>query len=307
MPLAILNGFGRSLGDSLIGLQALAVAQHCAAMDVPLLVRRRHGRAMVDQLYDLVDFAEILIVPDNEPDHAPPGFNDVIDIRDFAFDPAFRGTAMIDFFLTRLGVNPTTIPTAAKRNSWLQTRVRAQKPPGLPAQYALVCPGSSMPLRDMPANLHDLVLRDIAHAGLSVVTQGISPRQDVIGVSAMDRIDHLCGLVANATCIVSTDTAMVHLADAFDIPCLAVFTTHRPEWRVRDYPNCTPLHLPPSGLPDALEFARDAADEALVALAWQDGAGTIHDQLIAFLAVLPTRDAGERHDAEGACPLGASA
>ena len=65
----------------------------------------------------------------------------------------------------------------------------------------------------------------------------------------------------------STDTAMVHLADAFDVPCLAFFPTHRPEWRVRDYPKCRPVALR-SALPLGIEFARSPADEVLVRAAW---------------------------------------
>ena len=68
--------------------------------------------------------------------------------------------------------------------------------------------------------------------------------------------------------MVSADTAMPHLADAYHVPCLTFFTTHRPEWRVRDYPNVRAVHLPVQGLPGALEFARDTGDEAAARLAW---------------------------------------
>jgi hypothetical protein len=59
----------------------------------------------------------------------------------------------------------------------------------------------------------------------------------------------------------------VHLADAFDVPCLAFFPTHRPEWRVRDYPRCVPIALR-SALPQGIEFARGAGDHALARRAW---------------------------------------
>jgi hypothetical protein len=77
----------------------------------------------------------------------------------------------------------------------------------------------------------------------------------------------LCGLVASAGLIVSTDTAMVHLADAFSVPCRAFFTTHQPEWRVRDYPLCRVVHLP-AALPAALEFARGDDDRRAALAAW---------------------------------------
>ena len=104
----------------------------------------------------------------------------------------------------------------------------------------------------------------------------------VVGAGACTRIEDLCGLVAGACSIVSTDTAMVHLADAFDVPCLAVFTTHRPEWRVRDYPSCLSVHLPVPGFPPALEFARDDGDIAAAAQAWHDGLPVLLGALATF-------------------------
>lgn len=271
-PLAILNGFGRSLGDSLIGLQALRVAQTTANMPIPLLVRRQYGRPLVDQLYTYAaDFAEVRVMADDEADDAPAAFARVIDLRDFAFDADFRGVAMIDFFLARLGLDPGDVPACDKRNAWLSLRITPRRPAGLPDSYVLVCPGSSMPLRDMPAEVHDAVLQKLLAQGRKVVTQGISSIAGVITLASFDRIEDLCGLVAGASAIVSTDTAMVHLADAFDVPCLAVFTTHRPHWRVRDYPGCTAIHLPVAGFPDALEFARDDSDILKAAEAWQEG------------------------------------
>jgi hypothetical protein len=293
--LAIINGFGRSLGDSLIGLQALRVAQTLAGMPIPLLVRRHYGRPLVDQLYTFAaDFAEVQIVADNEADDAPAGFANVIDMRDFAFSPDFRGMAMIDFFLGRLGLDAHAIPSSEKRNQWLAPRIRPRRPAGLPDRYVLVCPSSSLPLRDMPPCVHAAIVERLLANGARVVTQGASPLTGVMALPAFTQIEDLCGLVAGAQAIVSTDTAMVHLADAFDVPCIAVFTTHRPEWRVRDYPACTAIHLPVAGIPDALEFARNDSDIACAVRTWQAGLPKILNALEAVgataTAASPRRD-----------------
>jgi Glycosyltransferase family 9 (heptosyltransferase) len=271
---AILNGFGRTLGDGIIGLQALHLAIRLGAIaPYPTLFRLGHLPSMVQSLYDAADFAAIRTLP---PSQATPAvsfegaedFDHVIDIRDFAFDPDFQRTSMVDFFLRRLGVDPHIVPACLRRNSWLAGRV-APPPPSRPHGYILVCPCSSTPLRNMPAEIHECILRHVA-AIAPVVTQGSVPsvlEDEVAHVPPCATLAELCALVRDACWVISTDTGMVHLADAFDVPCLAFFPTHRPEWRVRDYPRCVPIALR-SALPQGIEFARGVSDHALAHRAW---------------------------------------
>lgn len=264
-PVAILNGFGRTLGDGIIGLQALSVAiarGHIAP--APVLFRLPNLPPILRQLYAAAgDLASVKELPwdDEKPGPMPEAarrFRSVIDLRDFAFDQAFRGMAMIDYFLARLGLVPATVPAPEKRNSWLAARINPT-PPREPG-YILVCPTAAMELRCMPpAVTHRIVEYLTKHQPLPVLSQASLPLET--------SLPELCGLVAGATLIVSTDTAMVHLADAFSKPCLAFFPTHRPEWRVRDYPLCRAVHLP-SRLPEAIEFARNEADIAEAKAAW---------------------------------------
>jgi hypothetical protein len=264
---AILNGFGRSLGDSVIGLQALMLAVEAGAVArAPVLFRLPDLPAVIEELYlAACDLATVRRLPwaDEKPGSPPDvaeGFRRIIDLRDFAFDPRFRGVAMIDYFLLRLGLDPRRVPSARKRNTWLASRI-LPRPPALAPGYVLVCPAASMAIRSMPMPVHDAVVEWLtANVGRPVLTQAALPREKTLS--------GLCGLVATAGLVISTDTAMVHLADAFSVPCLAFFTTHRPEWRARDYPLCRAIHLPVSGLPPALEFARGASDCGAARAAW---------------------------------------
>jgi Glycosyltransferase family 9 (heptosyltransferase) len=271
----ILNGFGISLGDGIIGLQALRAAMEFGAIrgEVVLARHATPAKPLVPQLYDLArDFASN--VPMTE---AAARFDSesgkVIDIRDFALDPGFARTSMVDFFLARLGLDPGAVPPALKRNAWLAPRAKPLPEPPGPAGYVLVCPKASIPLRDMPEAVHAALLARLARRGVSpVLTQGPAS-SDALPAAPCGTLLELCALVAAARCVISTDTATVHLADAFGVPCLAFFTTHRPEWRMRDYPRCQAVHLPPPTLPESLEFARSAADFAAAEAAWfPDGA-----------------------------------
>ena len=242
-----------------------------------MLVRPPADRPLLDDIYRLAeDFAEIV--------SDPPAEARVIDLRDFAFDPTFRGVSMIDYFLRRLGLDPAEVPTALKRNEWLAPRMAPLKAGALPVGTILVCPLASMALRDMPDDVHRRILRQLLRVQPhGVATQGAcQPDPRVIGVPRLESFAQLCALVASAAAVISTDTAIVHLADAFSIPCLGFFTTHRPEWRIRDYPLARGLYLPPLELPDALEFSRGTQDLASIAAAWRRGAEAIEAGVATF-------------------------
>jgi hypothetical protein len=259
---AILNGFGRTLGDGIIGLQALAAAIELGALSCPPALFRLPGLApMVEAPYAAAaDLAGVAVLPWAAATPAHPfggaaGYARVTDLRDFAFDPAFRGVAMIDYFLGRLGLDPAAVPPALRRNAWLRPRLA----PTIGARgYVLVCPRTNSPLRDMPDEVHAHLLAWLAGRAPALTQATLPPARGLA---------ELCGLVAGARLVVSADTAMVHLADAMAVPCLAFFTTHRPEWRVRDYPLCRAVDLA-AAVPAALEFARGAADIASCRAAW---------------------------------------
>jgi hypothetical protein len=261
---AILNGFGRCMGDVIIGLQALSVAHARGLVGERPTVFRLPGLGPVfDGIYAAAaDLVETRDLPweDATRERSFAGASDfdrVIDIRDFAFDPRFRQVAMIDYFLRNLGVDPASVLPAERRNAWLAPRLPLLRAAN---SQVLVCPISNSPLRNMPEAVHTRVVDWFSARGIPVLTQATLPR--------CDSLTELCDLIVGSRLVVSVDTGMVHLADALGVPCLAFFVSHRPVWRVRDYPLCIPVHLPAVGLPEALEFPRDDADVAAARAAW---------------------------------------
>lgn len=55
--------------------------------------------------------------------------------------------------------------------------------------------------------------------------------------------DHFASIISRVDGIVTVDTVTYHLADAFDIPTVALFTTIDPNLRVRYYPCVVPIML----------------------------------------------------------------
>ncbi|MCB8880569.1 hypothetical protein ACELLULO517_10020 [Acidisoma cellulosilytica] len=267
----VLNGFGISLGDGIIGLQALSIARAMGAVQGRVVLGRQEppAKPLVPQLYQrAANLAEIM------PMEIAPRDGRVIDIRDFAHDPGFACISMIDFFLGKLGIDPATVASDQKRNSWLAPRLGVLPVLDLPKAYVLLCPHASIALRDMPPEPQAALLRGLAARGFGpVVTQG-APMTGGIAAPFCETIEALAALVAGARAVVSTDTAILHLADAYSVPCLAFMTTHRPEWRVRDYPFCLPYRLPVTGVPESAEFVRSEEDLKAVHDAWfPDGPG----------------------------------
>jgi hypothetical protein len=237
-----------------------------------VLVRLPGLSPMVEALHRAFGRAEIRDLPwefaERAPRFAPAAaFARAIDIRDFAFDPDFLSLPMFDYFARALGLDPAAVPPAERRNAWLARRLAAAPTPWGPERI-LVCPRSAMALRSMPEAVHAALLEDLLRFG-PVATQGAIPPHLVGRVARAPEaasLGDLCALVAGAAWVVSTDTGMVHLADALERPCLAFFPTHDPVLRVRDYPLCRPVRLD-AGLPPG-EFARDARDVAQAHAAW---------------------------------------
>jgi len=269
---AILNGFGRQIGDGVIGLQALEVALSRGLLPrdpvlfrlpgLPPLVQALH-HAFGVEIRDLPWTAETPTTPFGPAD----GFARCIDIRDFAFDPDFLLLPMFDYFLRALGGDAADVPPAERRNAWLLRRLRPAPMPGL-GRHILVCPRAANPMRCMPGDFHAALLDALLEIG-PVMTQGEVPphlRGRVTTLPQVATLEELCGQVAAASWVVATDTGMVHLADAMERPCLAFFPTHDPELRVRDYPLCRAVRLE-CRLPRQ-EFARGPEDIAIAQAAW---------------------------------------
>ncbi|MBN3735386.1 ADP-heptose--LPS heptosyltransferase [Burkholderia sp. Tr-20390] len=242
----VINGMGVTLGDSVIGLTALAALRAAHPGLHFTLYRPACAPGYVEALYAL---AADSVAPSRAlpyPAGALPADAPCIDVGNHLYWPAFARLPMIDFFLDALGVEPASVPASAKRNRWL-----AQLPlPALPAQwqrpYVLFCATASTALRSVPPALQATIVEQLVQRyGLPVAGfwPVAHPAYVDVSADAAGGTARFMAWIKGASVLFAPDTAALHLADGFDVPTLACFTTIGPTLRVRDYPHCVPVAL----------------------------------------------------------------
>lgn len=242
----IINGMGVALGDSVIGLTAVAwlrkinPALHC------VIYRPARAPAHTNGLYQLAAgiVAEMRWLPRDLSQL--PETATIIDLGNQLFWPQFESMPMIDFFFWALGVDSAEVPSTEKRNSWLSRLCLPDIPTALADRgYVLFCPAASTPIRSIPVELHHSFVEQLwQEFRLPVVgfEEIAHPRYTNIKPLSPDTGSFLAW-VRGARYLLSTDTAAIHIAAGFHIPTTALFTTIPPDLRVRDYPLCRNLML----------------------------------------------------------------
>jgi hypothetical protein len=237
--LHIVNGMGVTLGDSIIGLNALAWLKRCHPGLHVCVYRSPNTPGFVERLYRVATHVvdEVLYLPrslESIPEEA-------IDLSDFLHWPGFAVEPMVDFFMRSLGIEPDTVPSAAKRNRWLADLPLPELPPAWPGRdYVLVCDRASTPLRSVPADCAaELIEMLWSQYRLPIV--GFHPirHPEYRDLGAQSQgLDQYMAWVKNAAVLFAVDSSAVHIAAGFDVPTLAVFSSVDPLLRVRDYARC---------------------------------------------------------------------
>jgi hypothetical protein len=242
----VINGMGVTLGDSIIGLSALAAIRHAHPHLRFIVYRPELAPPFVEQLYALASdsVAEIRRLP--WPLVAIPRDEARIDLGNQLFWPGFIALPMIDFFLDALGVRPASVPATHKANRWLQTLELPRLPETWRNQpYVLFCATASTPIRSIAQSVRrELVSRLFERFGVPVLGFGPVDHPRYVDVTAASSSTaHFLAWIKHARYVMTADTAAVHIAAGFDVPTTAFFSTIAPELRMRDYPFCCPVTL----------------------------------------------------------------
>lgn len=280
----IVNGMGVALGDSVLGLTAIDVLRDINPALRCVMYRPGRAPAHTEGLYRLAAgvLADMRWLPRRLADL--PTSECVIDLGNQLFWPDFARMPMIDFFLSSLGIDPRTVPAVAKRNRWVQRLCLPDPASDLVAgDYVLFCPAASTPIRSIPGNRRrGFVDRLWRRFRMPVVGFGAVDHPHYVDAQALSPdTGTFMAWIKGAHFLLSVDTAAVHIADGFNVPTTALFTTIRPDLRVRDYPRCVPVSLPLAGLDGvhASSRAHDLArlDAAFSELEWSDRYWSIAD------------------------------
>ncbi|MDG0025290.1 ADP-heptose--LPS heptosyltransferase [Trinickia sp. Y13] len=244
----VVNGMGVTLGDSIIGLTAIAAIRHRFPSLRVHLYRPKRAPAYVEALYALstgriVDTCQCL---PRAIGGGLPGREAIVDVGNHLFWRGFSREPMVDFFLDALGMDPASVASSQKRNNWLRRLPLTDASPRTVSRpYALFSPSASTSLRSIPssqwARLVDLIHRTY---GLPVLGFGQVDHpvyRDVSEQSATTAA--FLGWVSGAAFVMTGDSAALHIAAGFDIPTTAFFSSIEPDLRAKDYPMCQSISL----------------------------------------------------------------
>ncbi|MGN6528380.1 MAG: ADP-heptose--LPS heptosyltransferase [Burkholderiaceae bacterium] len=240
----ILNGMGVTLGDSIIGMNALAWMKRRHPTLRIHLYRTPHAPMFVERLYQLAsDIVEPVTYLPRSLETLP---DDVVDLSDFLYWPSFASTPMVDFFIGSLGIAAGAVPASDKANRWLSRLPLPSIPaPWSTRRYVLLCDQASTPLRTVPDE-HTAAMVDRIWNRYGVPVLGFRPiaHPRYHDVSRHSRnLDQYLAWVKGAAAVIGTDSSAIHVAAGFDVPTMAVFVSIDPALRARDYPHCRALDV----------------------------------------------------------------
>ncbi|MDR5772357.1 MULTISPECIES: ADP-heptose--LPS heptosyltransferase [unclassified Caballeronia] len=238
----LINAFGVTLGDSIIGLSALFAIKRRWPHLTFTTYRPAHAPGYVKRLYELAAplvGGDVIDLP--VPLASLPADEPKIDLGNHLFWPSFASMPMIDFFIRALGVDPLSVAPEDKRNRWLRDLALP-----LPARhaddaaYVLFCPNASTPVRSVPqAARGRIVARLWDEFGLPVYGFGAIDHPHYRDIAARSRdTAEFIAWIGHACYLATPDTAALHIAAGFDVPTTAFFTTIGAALRSRDYANC---------------------------------------------------------------------
>ena len=255
--LAILNAMSNAIGDHLIGMQAFDYFYDKLQALLPetrleisfYQINPYRLGSITKQWQD--KYSHIYMLPNKASQLAS---NDAfIDLGSLILRESFDTQPMIDFFLEALSIDPQEVPPERKRMKFQAQKqeqielafnnIRLQGRPVLLFHHT-----STSGVRQMTEPRARKFLTDILeHSDYFVVSADhldfSHKRFRNLNYLSRSSVDNFASVVSHVDAVISVDTVTYHLADAFDIPTVVLFTTIEPDRRIKYYPRTAAIML----------------------------------------------------------------
>ncbi|MDD5457603.1 MAG: glycosyltransferase [Candidatus Margulisbacteria bacterium] len=248
---AIVNGMGTGSGDSLLGLKALEIFYERlkklyseVEIDVfQLLIKKNH------QLYEKYQKKGVI-----HKIHSIPAplyqlfqYDAYIDLSGFIMREEFNNQPMMDFYLEAMSIDKETVSRADKRiklavdpeiNKSITEYLNIFKDNN--RKMLLFHPLASTPIRSMPPEVHKRFLQYLLEKTDYMVLSAVKTdfrHERFLDISALSKsLDHFIAIISRMDAVISVDTVTYHVADAYNIPTVVIFSSINPRYRISYYP-----------------------------------------------------------------------
>ena len=244
---AIVNGMGGGIGDNIVGMTALNIfydrlMRHFREVSIGIFTLRPRAipilrqETIVDEIYLMPAPAELLFQ-----------YDALVDLSNMTGWPIFK-QEMVDFYLQAMSMDPQEIPSEEKRcfvkinervARELEPVIKALKCSGRP--LLLFHPLSSSAIRSVPKKIIPKMLRSILEKTNYLIVSLLPVEFKHARFVRLDQFsrkgfDHFAYLISQMDAVITVDTAVYHVADAFSVPTVVLFTSIPPEHRISYYP-----------------------------------------------------------------------
>lgn len=254
----IINGFVSGIGDNLIGLRALEIF-HDKYKDkfnsIRYEIYNENWMRVKDTIvrYGLV--SNILDFP--QPASSLAMYDAMIDLDNVHMWQEFATMPMIDCFLLILGIDPSSVDRKDKK---LSIPINKFYLDDLAPVFDGIRFKNNKPLLlfqyESSAKIRGITDKSIVS---SIIKKLINSSDfNIVILSDLDissyklykmkpfskTLDHYFTIIKNVDYVLTTDTSAYHIADAFNKPTVALFTSINPKLRTSYYDYVTPIYLP---------------------------------------------------------------
>lgn len=248
VKVAIINGFGFGIGDTIVGLTALREAKRVfhkhgiSEVKFDIYLRNKASAGLRSIIKKDKDIRHIFPLPITLP--LLLSYDAFWDFSGLIERPGFDELPMVDFYLQTMGISPDSVlpeRKVNKINNKIKTNSRlARLLSGIDGKILLFHPKSSTPLRDMPDRHINRFLKELLTETSYTVITTVPIRfhhKRFLDLSKYSKtFDIFLSIISRADRIITVDTCVYHISNACNIPTVVLFTTIPPELRIKYYP-----------------------------------------------------------------------